>query len=424
MYRLQTEGLDRVDRAPDHVEGSRGIDLADHGRLRQMVIGVHHDLKAARRFNSLTVHRLPDGVYVGGAGLGHGLRPHPKADEGGFHRVIRRLVPLLVEVRPHFHERVVFRRLDGLEIIPCRELAGQTARANLEQFAVADRERHHRKGVGVHLLGDQLPVEMRVGVSVDGRYHRGPFSFRTESLDPCDDLAPVGMPERRVDRRDILGCYAFVGEIGAQDLVGGPRIDIVGAEQNPPANLAAILAHQVADRRNRLLAWRSAGVENVSRAFFALILHGIEQQAVQLLEDRKNRLSGHGGPAAEYDRDLLLREQLARLFGEGVPVRRRIDDDRLQLLAEQPAFFVLIRDHHQDRVLQHGLADGHGAGQGMQNADLDGVFGGVSRRTHRERAAPRASLRKVQASFMLILRRARRCGFPWSCPWQRPHRRR
>ena len=96
--------FDRVNRAPDHVEGSRGIYLADHSRFRQMVISVHHNLKAARCFNSLTVHRLPDGVYVGCAGLSHGLRPHPEADEGGFHRIIRGLVPLLVEVSPHFHE--------------------------------------------------------------------------------------------------------------------------------------------------------------------------------------------------------------------------------------------------------------------------------------------------------------------------------
>jgi hypothetical protein len=47
-----------------------------------MMIGVHHNLEAARRFDSLTVHGLPDCIYVGGARLDNGLRPHPEADEG------------------------------------------------------------------------------------------------------------------------------------------------------------------------------------------------------------------------------------------------------------------------------------------------------------------------------------------------------
>ena len=96
-----------------------------------------------------------------------------------------------------------------------------------------------------------------------------------------------------------------------------------------------------------------------------------------MLKDWQNGLSGHRRPTAEYDRDLLLREQLAGLFGEGVPIRRRVYHNRLQLLPEQPAPPVLVRNHHQNRVLQHGLADGHGAGQGVQNAYLDGV-GGVN----------------------------------------------
>jgi hypothetical protein len=52
---------------------------------------------------------------------------------------------------------------------------------------------------------------------------------------------------------------------------------------------------------------------------------------------------------------------------------RRIDDHRLELLAQQSALLVLLVDHHQDRVLQRGFADGHGARKRMQNAHLDGV---------------------------------------------------
>ena len=188
------------------------------------------------------------------------------------------------------------------------------------------------------------------------------------------------MPEWRVDRRDILGGHAFVGEIGAQDPVGRPRIDIVGSKQNPAANFAAFLAHQVANGRNGLLAWRSAGVEDIARAFLAFVLNGIEQQTVESLEDGNNGLSGAGGPATEYDRDLFLREQFEGLVRKGIPVRCGIDDDRLQFPAEQPALPVLVRDQHQNRVLERGLADRHGARQGVQNTDLDGVLGGVRRR--------------------------------------------
>ena len=72
------------------------------------MIGVHHNLEAARRLDSLTVHGLADCIDVGSASLDNGLRPHPEANEGGFHRVIRSLVLLLVEIRPHFDERFVF----------------------------------------------------------------------------------------------------------------------------------------------------------------------------------------------------------------------------------------------------------------------------------------------------------------------------
>src|SRR5262249_20671860 len=99
-------------RLPNDIKGPGIIELAYHDRLGKMMIGVHHNLEAARRLDSLTVHRLPDRIYVGSACLDNGLRPHPEANEGGLHRVIRRFVTLLGEVRPHLHERFIFWRLD------------------------------------------------------------------------------------------------------------------------------------------------------------------------------------------------------------------------------------------------------------------------------------------------------------------------
>ncbi len=95
-----------------------------------------------------------------------------------------------------------------------------------------------------------------------------------------------------------------------------------------------------------------------------------------LLEHRQHRLARHAGPAAEHGGDLVDGDQLAGLLGEQRPVGSGVDHDRLELLAEQAALLVLLVDEHQHDVLQRGLADRHGAGQGMQDADLDGGPGG------------------------------------------------
>jgi hypothetical protein len=149
----------------------------------------------------------------------------------------------------------------------------------------------------------------------------------------------------------------------AQDLVGRARIDVVGAGQDPALHFAAVLAHQVVDRRDRLLVRSGAGVEHVTLALLTLVLDRVEQQAVQLLEHRQHRLAADRGPATEHRGDLVLLQQLARLLGEQRPVRRRIDDDGLELLAQEAALLVLLVDQHQHDVLQGRLADGHRAGQ-------------------------------------------------------------
>jgi len=103
------------------------------------MIGVHHNLEAARRLYPLTVHGLPHCIHVRGPRLDNGLRPHPEANEGGFHRVICDFISLPGEVCPHFHERVVFCRLDRIEVIPGREVPdGDNARG--EQFAHAEEK--------------------------------------------------------------------------------------------------------------------------------------------------------------------------------------------------------------------------------------------------------------------------------------------
>ena len=56
----------------------------------------------------------------------------------------------------------------------------------------------------------------------------------------------------------------------------------------------------------------------------------------------------------------------------------QVGDDRLQFLAEQPAFLFWSAISIRTVSFSTDFADGHGAGQGVQNADLDGFFGGVN----------------------------------------------
>ena len=239
------------------------------------------------------------------------------------------------------------------------------------ELLLADRERDRRQVRGVDALVRQLLVERHVGVAVDRRDDRGLLALAGERLDVGDDGLPVGMAERRVGLHDVLVADALGVEEGAQDLVGGARIDVVGAQQHEARGAAAVLAHQVLDRRDRLLVGRGAGVEDVLRALLALVLHRVEQQAVELLEHRQHGLARDRGPAAEHHVDLLALDQLARLLGEQRPVGGRIDDHRLDRPAEQAALLVEVVDQHQHDVLQRRLADRHRAGQGMQDADLD-----------------------------------------------------
>ena len=254
------------------------------------------------------------------------------------------------------------------------------------ELLLTDRERHRRDVLGLDALVAELLVEGHVGVAVDGRHDRRLLAGRAELLDVGNDGLPVGMPERRVVDHDVLGLHAFRLEVGLEDLVGRARIDVVRAGQHPALHLLFFL--QIVDRRDRLLVGRRAGVEHVALALLALVLHGVEEDAVELLEHRQHGLAGHRGPAAEHGRHLVRGDQLARLLGEQRPVGGRVDDHGLEFLAEQASLLVLLVDQHQHDVLQRRLADGHRAGERMQDAHLDRILcrGLVGKRHGRDRS--------------------------------------
>ncbi len=219
--------------------------------------------------------------------------------------------------------------IDALEVVPRGEVADQRLGVEAGQLFLADAERDHRDVGRLDALVAEFLVERHVGVAVDGGHHGGLLAGGAELLDRRHDVLPVGMAERRVVDHDVVRRDALHLQVGFQDLVGGARIDVVGAGQHPALHLA--FAHQVIDRRDRLLVRRGAGVEHVAAALLAFVLHRIEQDAVQLLEHRQHRLARHRGPAAEHRGALVHRQQAAGLLGEQRPVGGRIDHHGFQL---------------------------------------------------------------------------------------------
>src|SRR3989442_3814423 len=280
-------GLDRPLGLPHYVELAVALHFADEHRLVEVVVLlVHLGGDARRRLEGLARHGRGHGCDVEALRLLHRLLPHVDADVGGFHRVVgERLILVPGDVLglgiggPFLGERVVRRGLDRHEVVPRREVADERLGIDAAQLLLAHRERHHRHVGGLQALVAQLLIEGNVRIAIDGGNH-GRLAAGGELLDVGDDGLVVAVAERRVDLLDVLVGNALGLEEGAQDLVGGARIDIVGAKQEPALGRAAVLGHQVLDRRDRLLVGRGAGIEHVPGYFLAFVLHRVEEQAV------------------------------------------------------------------------------------------------------------------------------------------------
>ena len=327
-----------------------------------MVLRVHRRDETARCRIGLAGHRRDHLVGVGALGLLDRSLPHHDADVSRFHRVVGQRLVLVPSdtlglgiVAPLLDELGVGRALDAHEVVPGRQVADQWLGVDATQLFLTHRESHHRHVGRLQALVAELLVERHVGVAVDRRDHRGLLAFGSKLLDLGDDALVVGMAERGVVLQDVFVLDALAVQEGTQDLVSGARVDIVGAQQHEALGAAAVLAHQVFHRRDGLLVRRRTGVEHVLGELFTLVLHGVEQQAVQLFVDRQHALARHAGPATEGHCDLVLADQLTRFFGEQRPVRRRVDDHRLELLAQHAALGIDLVDRHQHGVFQHGF---------------------------------------------------------------------
>src|SRR5688572_3760680 len=363
---------------PDDRELAVGLHFADVHRLVQvMVLLVHLGDEARGRLEGLAVDRGPHLVDLEALRLLDRLLPHVDADVGCFHRIVgERLVLVAGDVlrlgkaAPLLRELAVLRVLDRHEVVPCREMADERLGVHAAQLLFAHRERAHRNVGRVEGLVGGLLIGGHVRVAVDRRDHRG-LAALGELLDVGDDRLIVGVAEGGVDLIDVLVRDPLGLEERAQDLVRGAWIDVVGAEQHEALGAAAVLGHQVLDRRDRLLVGRGARVEHVLRDLLAFVLYGVEEKPVQLLEHRQHGLARHRGPAAEDDSHLILRDELARLLGEERPVGGRVDHHRLDLHAHDASLGVDLLDRHERDIFKDRFADRHRSGERVEDADLD-----------------------------------------------------
>ena len=184
------------------------------------------------------------------------------------------------------------------------------------------------------------------------------------------------MAEGGVLLHDVGVGHALGVQEGAQDLVGGAGIDVVRAQEHETLGLAAVLAHEIFHGGNGLLVGGRSGIEHVVGAFLALVLHGVVQQAVQFLEDREHGLAATPRSSSRTRAATFSLVRSSRAFSaKRRPVGGRVHHNGLDLLAQQAALGVQLLDGHESHVLEGGFADGHGAGQGMEDADLDRVLG-------------------------------------------------
>ncbi|MNM83712.1 hypothetical protein D3C81_957780 [compost metagenome] len=168
----------------------------------------------------------------------------------------------------------------------------------------------------------------------------------------------------------------------ARDLVGSPRPDVVGPNQEEA--LGILLLGGPVQAPDDLLGRLLSGIDHVLGLLEALVERRVVEQAILLLEDGQHRLARGGSPAAEHRCHTVVDQQLAGLFGEGGPVRGAVFLDHLDLAAKDAAGGVDLVDGELFGLDRPGFRDRHGAGGGMQLADGDlgigdGEPGGVHR---------------------------------------------
>ena len=193
-------------------------------------------------------------------------------------------------VTPLLDECGVVRVLDAHEVVPCSEVPHQRLSVHTTQLFFTHREGDDRNVLCLQAGVTQLFVERHVGITIDGGNDRR-LATGSELLHVSHDGLVIGVTKGCVFLVDIGVFHALALEVGAQNLVGGAGVDIVGTEQHPALGATAVGTHQIVHRRNSLLIGRGTGIEHVLGKLFAFILHRVEQQAVEFFHHRQHRLA-------------------------------------------------------------------------------------------------------------------------------------
>ena len=344
--------LDRAGGLPHRVDETIGLDLADARRLGDVVVLAVDGHLALGGVEADPAGVLLNGLDVERSGLLDGVLPQVHRDVGGFHRIGGGLLGILDEVLVGLDEGVVHRGVDGLVVVPRRQLAGDILHPDTADLFLCDRDRDH----GHRLRGQAdilvLAEERHIGVSVEGVEH----GVGVGAADLVDDGGEVGRAQWRVVLALDLDAVLF--GVGLDDPVGGLREHIVTAHEIE--RLDALLL-EVVQRRHDLLVGGGAGVEDVLARLQTFVLHGVVEQGVGALEHGQHGLAARRGPATEHRGHAVTADQLLGLLGEHRGLGGPVLADQLDLFAQNPALGVDLLDRELDRIAHRHLGNGHRA---------------------------------------------------------------
>jgi hypothetical protein len=177
-------------------------------------------------------------------------------------------------------------------------------------------------------------------------------------------------PQRHIDLAGRLEPPG--GEVLLDDVVGRPREDVVGAHEKQPPPATAGGREEPVDGGQDLLRGHRAAVNDLWRALVALVLHRVEEEPVELLADGNHRLAARARPAAEERRRPLLLDEPPGPPGKQVGrPRLRVGGSGLERPAEHAAGGVDLLDGEDLGVAERRLADGEGAGLGVEETEHD-----------------------------------------------------
>ena len=248
-----------------------------------MVVRQHDGRTSGQVRELLPVHRGPHRIDVGGAGGFNRVHPHVEANIMRFHRVVGHTI-FAHALFPRGNPLGIGLGIGGLEIVPGSQVSDEVRRVETGKLFFPDREGHDRNVIRRDTGRRQFLVEADIRVTVDRADNAYLFAVGAKCHDVSHDLRPVGMSEGRVVDEDVFRRNALLLQVGLQNVVRGPWVDIVSAQKCELFDTK--LFEEVVSCRDRLLVGSCTGVKDVLGRFFAFVLNWVEEKAVQFFDHR------------------------------------------------------------------------------------------------------------------------------------------